>query len=690
MASRGLSRAAWQSPAAPLGLAVVGAWLVWSWREGAIEIATFGPSGIVLALAVALTATATRAPAGFRRGLRLVALAAMGVFAGWSFLSIVWADFPGAAWEGSNRSTLAVLCFVAFALWPWNAAALHATLAAFSLGTASLGAVVLVRAVASGDPAARFDEGRLLGTIGYPNADVALWTMGALAGLAVAARRDSALVLRAGSLGGAALLTSLSVLGQSRAWLFLLPVSLALAVLLTRQRLRLVLALAILVAAVLPALPALLDVFPATDGPGLEAALDRAGWFVLLAMALAAGAAVTWALADRRVELPARMVRALGSALAIALVAAVAGAAVLALARVDSPRAWVSSQWRDFTRGYAVGEADSRFTGSLGTGRYLIWTVAWREFLDHPVAGIGTDNFEGAYLARRTNNFEEPIHPHSTPLRILSQLGVIGAVLLAVSVVAAVWLALSRRKRLSPGDGSAVGMSLTLLGFWLVNGSVDVFWETPVLASVALGFLGLASAVEPDERLPTVAGGTSRMHAGRRLVALGCVWALAIALALSLLAPTLSDAWIREAAAERDEGAEHTYALLDRAARADPLAARALIVKGRIALESGNTVMALATFERAAEREPENWYPRLQLALIAASSRDYMRASELLADVRRLNPRDSLARVVSRLVEARQPVDPAYVNGLYALGLNHQSVAYLITRHFQVPPFVEP
>lgn len=664
------------------------AWLVWSWREGAVEVETFGPSGILLAVAVALVATTTPAPAGFRRGLRLTALAAMAAFAGWSYLSILWADFPGAAWEGSNRSALAALCFVALALWPWHVAGLHALLAVFSLGTAALGAVVLARVVVSGDPASRFDEGRLLGTIGYPNADAALWTMGALAAIAVATRRDSAIALRAAALAGAALLASLAVLGQSRAWLFLLPVSIALALLLTRQRLRLVLALAILVAAVLPALPALLDVFRAANTDQLGATLDRAGWFVLLGSLLAAGSAVAWAVLDQRVVLPTRALRVFGTAVAVALVAAVAGAALLALARIDSPREWVSSQWQDFTRGYAVGEADSRFTGSLGTGRYLIWTVAWREFLDHPVAGIGADNFAGPYLERRTNNFEEPIHPHSTPLRILSQLGLVGAALLAASLVAATWLALSRRRRLAPTDGSAVGMALTLFGFWLVNGSVDVFWETPILASVAFGFLGLASATEPDLPLPVEREALPRP--APRVVAAGGVWMIAVALALAQLPPTLSDAWIREAAAAWARDAEPTYVPLDRAARMDPLGARALIVKGRIALEAGDTAESTGAFERAVDREPENWYPRLQLALIAASSGDYGRASELLAEVRRLNPKDSIVRVVRRLVEARQPVDPGYINELYALGLNRQSVAYLIDRHFQVPPFVEP
>ena len=47
-----------------------------------------------------------------------VALAALAAYTALSFLSILWADVPGDAWEGANRTLLYLLVFALFACWP--------------------------------------------------------------------------------------------------------------------------------------------------------------------------------------------------------------------------------------------------------------------------------------------------------------------------------------------------------------------------------------------------------------------------------------------------------------------------------------------------------------------------------------------------------------------------------------------
>ena len=188
---------------------------------------------------------------------------------------------------------------------------------------------------------------------------------------------------------------------------------------------------------------------------------------------------------------------------AVVVAACLAGAGVVGVAaatRVDDPGAWIRDRWDDFAGGAARDDEGSRFTGSLSSGRYAEWKVAWAEFLAHPVVGIGSDNYAAAYLERREDNSREPRYPHSIELRMLSQLGVVGTALFAAFIAAAVWLALSRRRRLDAISGGAIGAAIMVFAYWVLYGSQDWFWEIPALAGPALGLLGLAgAAVITDE-----------------------------------------------------------------------------------------------------------------------------------------------------------------------------------------------
>jgi O-antigen ligase len=71
----------------------------------------------------------------------------------------------------------------------------------------------------------------------------------------------------------------------------------------------------------------------------------------------------------------------------------------------------------------------TRLTASLdGRSRDEFWSVALQEFAQQPLGGIGAGNFAAAYVRER-KSFEEPADPHSLPVRILSQTGIVGAAL---------------------------------------------------------------------------------------------------------------------------------------------------------------------------------------------------------------------------------------------------------------------
>jgi O-antigen ligase len=77
-----------------------------------------------------------------------------------------------------------------------------------------------------------------------------------------------------------------------------------------------------------------------------------------------------------------------------------------------------------------------RFSGllDLGTGtsflRVQLWRSAWRMFLDHPLLGVGPDNFLSQYRSRYIlpEAWQDPnlSHPHNLPLDFLTRLGVLG------------------------------------------------------------------------------------------------------------------------------------------------------------------------------------------------------------------------------------------------------------------------
>ena len=80
------------------------------------------------------------------------------------------------------------------------------------------------------------------------------------------------------------------------------------------------------------------------------------------------------------------------------------------------------------------GDVSSRFTTG-GGNRYDYWRVAWNQFEDEPLRGIGAGNYDRTYFIERQTP-EDIRQPHSIELQTLGELGVVGGVLLAAFLVA--------------------------------------------------------------------------------------------------------------------------------------------------------------------------------------------------------------------------------------------------------------
>jgi tetratricopeptide (TPR) repeat protein len=644
---------------APAGLAgafAVAVWLAWAELAGGFFATRWGLLGAFLVAALAVTLATVRVDPSVRSPARAAMLGALAAFVAWNALSMLWADFPGEAWTGTAKTALYAASFGIFALWPWSTRGIRAVLAALALGAGVLGLASLLEAALSADPAEQLIDGRLVGPVEYVNGSVAVWMTGFWPALHVAVTPRGGVALRAACLGVAGLLASLCVLAGSRGWLFVLPLAAAVFVALARQRLRAVAGLVLVALATAAVFSMLVDVADRAEaGRPVGPALDRAAGATVAAGLALAAAGAAWALLEGRVRLAPRLHRALGVAVAalaaVALTAGGAGAAVAA----DDPRGWVSARWDDFKGGdFPVGR--SRFEGSLGTNRYNEWVVALREFRDHPVQGIGSDNYAAAYLEQRPDEYYHPRYPHSWPLRLLSQLGVVGAALFLAAAGIAVALALGRRRRGDAVAGGAAAAALTVFAYWALHGSLDWFWEIPAAAAPAFGLLALAGSPEPraDGRRPPA----RVTRAGAALVA-APVCAL-------LLVSWVSASYQGAGAAVWRDRPETAYVRLERAADLNPLSAEPLVVAGVIATRRAEYDRAQDLFERAAGREPENWYVHLQLGLLAAERGDYAAAGRLLARAAGLNPLDSRVRHASGLVRRRAAVDPRAVNARFA------------------------
>ncbi len=426
-----------ESPSAIPALLAIGVFVVLGASEGGFLPTAWYPAALFLAalLGVALVAIPVpgRVPAAVR-----IAVALLVAFTVWSYLSVLWADDQGAALDGANRSLIYALVFTLFAWWPMRAEAGATVLGAFGLAVAALGLFILLRASAAGDVDAYFIGGRFVDPVGYPNGNVALWFSGALPCVFLAARREVPFVLRGLGLGGAALLTGLALLGQSRGWLFTLPVVLLLFLAVVPGRARNAVALVAIAAASLVALGPIFDVL---DGIRADAAaeplLDRATRAILLGAGALALLGALVGFLDRRVTVSTIAARRTSAAVLAALVLAAAGGVAAVWVAHGSPLERAAQAWEDFKSNERPTADRSRFSSALGQNRYDFWRVGLDQFTADPLTGAGADNFQQDYLLRGRST-ERPRYPHSLEVRVLSQTGIVGALLLLAAFACAV------------------------------------------------------------------------------------------------------------------------------------------------------------------------------------------------------------------------------------------------------------
>jgi hypothetical protein len=640
------------------GLIVVAVMLVWAVDNGGYDPTTWYWGALVV-LAMLAVAILTR-----RRAISLgrpttVALAAFAAYVAWSYLSITWAGSKGDALDGSNRALLYLLIFSVMAMAPWTPKAALATLTAFALFVGGIGIVLLARLSSGRHIAGLFVSGRLASPTGYINATAALFTLASLVAIVLASRSELPGEIRGALTAAACADLQLALIVQSRGWLFTLPLVAIVGILIVRDRLRVAAAAVLPVAGALIPLHRLLDVFKGAEGNYLPQAAGRAGTTALIVcvVVLIAATLIAWAerlLKPRPLSITAK--RRLGT---VIVSLAVAGFAVGGFAATHGhPFAFVKRQWNGFSHPTNHYSTQSHFT-DVGSGRYDVWRVALDAFVANPIGGLGQDNFDNYYVLHRRTT-EEPAWTHSLELRLLAHTGLVGFLLFAAFMGAAL-LAASRAVRRRTGPASAVAATALLpLVVWLIHGSVDWFWEVPALSGPALGFLGVALALGREQAAAVPARDPTRRPFGWKTV-VAVLAAVAIGTVLFGF-PYLSVRQTVAAEATAATDPDAALSMLRKAADLDPLSASPGRAAGTIALDTAEYRSAEGWFAQVVARDPGGWFGWFGEGLATSALGDRALAHTLLARARSINPKQPIISLALGRVYSTHPVTP--VQGL--------------------------
>jgi hypothetical protein len=635
------------------GLAAVAIFLVWFQRSAGFQATAWLPGALLLVALLAIVVVSSGGISRLGRAQSL-AVASLAGFVAWSYLSISWAEEKGDAWTGANRNLLYLATFLLFVLLPWTRKAAYLVTVTYAAGVTALAAHAIVHASTSTDDPI-FINGRFAYPTDYPNANVAVFLFAFWIAVAVGTRREQPAAVRAVALGAAAFLPQAALLSQARTALVVVPATALVLVAVGPNRLRTAAGLVFGLVPLVLTWDVHLEVFREADaeGPYLETAMQPAARWMAATAVAAAVVGLAWALADRRVELSRRATRALNVTAATLGVVLVVGSAVVAL-RAD-PNARIREGWRQFTTVTSHYEEGSRFE-SLGGGRHDFWRVALARWQDHPVRGIGVENFAIDYLRDRHTD-ETPKYPHSLEVGILSQLGLVGLLFFGTFATITIALALPR------GDDSATIQIVRLAGFaiwlyWLLHASFDWFLEIPAVTAPAMAFAGLSVALAHERR----ARAPSRL-AARAAVVTTCVATLVAFAALG--APWLAAREVENAVARWRVDPDGAFERLDRARELNPLSDEADLIAGAIAAKLDRRQRMRLSFARALERNPASWYAHLELGLTYSIEGQPKAALREVREALELNPRDEVLKDVIARLEKGEAIPPRSLDAIF-------------------------
>ena len=610
---------------------------------GFYNVGVWGP--IALGMLAAFLGLLIARPARPRR-IALVAGGALALFWLWALLSTGWAESADQALTESNRWLLYAALFGVLVLLLRDDR-LGTIVVAVGAGTiVAFGGYLLIRMLL-GSADGLFHAGRLNEPLGYVNGQAGLLLVGVWPLVAVAERARQPLVAAAGAAGVSGLL-GLVLLGQTRSVLPAIALSALAMLVFVPGRTRRAWVVVAAAAGVAVALGPVLDVYDSTGGTSQPSddVIREASIAIIFGSALAG---VLWGIlsnvgpaAARRLGSPVGARTAAWAPLAILGLVGV----VALLSAVDDPVRTVRDEYRSFTE-LRVDSGDSTRFSSGGGNRYDYWRVAWHQFEDEPIRGVGAGNYDRTYfLERRTT--EDIRQAHSIELQTLGELGLVGAALILTFLVA-VGFGFARRAREARADMRARGLAVAAGGafaVWLVQTSVD--WMHLIPGVTGLVLCSAAVLVGPWRRERASQAGRTRML----VVIAGAVVVVVAAVLVGRAA--LAHRYVEEG---RELVASEPATAIDKAREAlrlndEALPAYYLEAAGWARLD--DYARARRALDEAATREPHDFVTFALLGDLAVRRHDYRQAMDDYRRAHRLNPRNEA--LAAAVVESRRRI----------------------------------
>ncbi len=540
----------------------------------------------------------------------------------WVGLSIVWSRDPAQSVLELER-TLVLLGGCASFLALGRRASFRSLTVALVLGIASVGVYSLGTRLAPDhfgnyDPIAGY---RLSAPVGYWNALGIFTVIGILLALGLATDRSGSLVARA--IGAAAVITLPLVLYFTccrGSWLAL-AVGLAITIAVSRHRLQLTTEAAFLALLSSASIVVASQSTPLTSkAASLEAAAHdghRVGVLVAVLAVLGALSVHIMASLESRAGMRPVWRRAHGAA----LVAIPVCAAVVVIASHGGPESVAKRGYDSFVSASPTTEPNDlngRLFSLNGNGRADLWRVAIAANHGHWLGGSGAGSFERNWDQSPTANALVR-DAHSLYVETLSELGVLGLILLAIVLGTPLAAAYGAR------GVALVPAAVGAYSAFILHNAIDWDWE---VSGVALtGLLAGCLLLVVRRRSPGRRIAVTVRAAGVAGAGILAVFAVVAAIGNGALARA------------RTANEQHRYAVAASHARLArrwmPWSPAPLLALGEAQLESGDPWEAAASFRRAISIDDRSWEAWLDLA---ASTRGTVRR-DAIARARALYPR---------------------------------------------------
>lgn len=610
-------------------LVLVAVALLASWMgnaSGGYFVGGWAPVALVLAVLVLVASTTglLRVP---ESGWGALALGLFTAYTAWTFASLLWSANRSNAWMGAGQTLLYLLAFWIAVVLVSQRASRRWVLTASVVGPAVLGAATLYALPDRLEE--MFSGSRLLGTVGYINGEAAFLLVPFWAAIYLSGSRRVNPFVRGATLASALLALDISVLTQSRGAAAALVFSLPVYFLISGQRLRGLFALAPVVAALVFTFPGLNAVYADTiNGGSPVAALERVIPTVWSTAAIVGGYGLLWGLLDRQWRLPAGLVRFVGGIVLAATIIAVVLSGFAFVERFGDPTTFAREKWTAFKTDDTSGQAQSRYLSASGSGRYVLWQTAVKGFSEHPLLGVGTNNYEATYYQDRPRFSIYARQPHTLPLEVLVERGVVGGVLFFMFLLACLAAGLRERfGRLNSEGGAQVGAMSAAIAYWFVHSSVEWFWQLPAITLPAI--LYLAMLVAPWHR------GEGRsfswpLRAGAVLVSL-----LAIAAILPLY---VSNLYLQRSYSAVSPG--KALSSVQRAQEFDPVDPHLYDREAELAIEAGDYKRVEEAYRTAIRKNPRHYENYMFLAKFYERRGEPEKASKLYKEALNRNPLD--------------------------------------------------